>query len=136
MELCHILRFWDRAQGLLLRPFSSEEGALEGDEQPGPERQAASGKKAKKERDREKERAEKQDKHKADGGEVKSVSPEPGRGPPTGDVAEQLEGAPDAVPHIVIPVSRREYSVATEILHIGLPSTDEVQAAKAFMQCI
>lgn len=118
VQLCHILRFWDRAQGLLLCPYSSEESCQDVDE-----RQVASGKKTKKER--EKERQEK-DKHKADG-EVKSVSPEPGRVPLTGEVVEHLEGAPDPVPHIVIPVSKREHSVATETLQNGiLPSTDEV----------
>lgn len=133
VQLCHILRFWDRAQGLLLRPFNSEEGGPDADEQPGPERHAASGKKTKKER--EKERLEK-DKQKVDG-EVKSASPEPGRVPMTGEAAEQLDGAPDTVPHIVVPVSKREHSVATEMLQNGrLPSTDEVQAQQDYMPCL
>ncbi|XP_041964608.1 hydrocephalus-inducing protein homolog isoform X2 [Alosa sapidissima] len=121
-HLCHVLHFWDRAQGLLLRPFNSEEDV---DEQPGPERQAVSGKKTKKER--EKERHDK-DRLKADS-EVKSISPDPSRMPLMGDPSELLEreGAADAVPHIVIPVSGRGHSVATEVLQDGrLPSLDEV----------
>ncbi|XP_062403912.1 hydrocephalus-inducing protein homolog [Sardina pilchardus] len=122
-HLSHVLHFWDRAQGVLLRPFGSEE---EADEAPGPERQAAaSGKKTKKER--EKERHEK-DRLKADS-EVKSISPDPSRMPLVGDPSEPLEreGVADAVPHIIIPVSGRGHSVATEVLQDErLPSLDEV----------
>lgn len=128
MQLCHVLRFWDRAQGLLLRPYNAEE-VLEAEDHQCSERQAVSGKKTKKEREKEKERHEK-DRLKADG-ELKLVSPDPSRLPLTGDGADmaEKEGVADAVPQIVIPVSRREHSVAAEILQDGrLPSLDEVQA--------
>ncbi|KAL2094103.1 hypothetical protein ACEWY4_011415 [Coilia grayii] len=134
-QVSHVLRCWDRTQGLLLQPSGADELGQDVEEQPSLERPGALAKKSKKERD--KERDKERERHEKDrlraDSELKSASPDPSRVPlgVTGDGGEtgERDVVVDAVPHIVIPVSSREHSVASEILQDGrLPCLNEVYA--------
>ncbi|XP_043935458.1 hydrocephalus-inducing protein homolog [Protopterus annectens] len=63
-EVLHVLELWDRVQGVILNPSTSDGGHLDSEDQASVERHPPSGKKAR--RDREKERQEKLEREKAE----------------------------------------------------------------------
>ncbi|KAL0967855.1 hypothetical protein UPYG_G00258380 [Umbra pygmaea] len=124
-QLLHILQFWDRTQGQLLHPLFSEENLPE-PEEVARERQAPSGKKTKKER--EKEKLEKE-RIKSDCTDLKLVFPGSSQAVLTRECSEKgdSEVAPEAVPQILLHVTGREYPSGKEILESNkLPPLEEV----------
>ncbi|XP_062860193.1 hydrocephalus-inducing protein homolog [Trichomycterus rosablanca] len=120
-QIQQILQHWDRTQGHVLHPASFEEQTQESGEAHA--RQALSGKKVRKEREKETE------KHKSDKLDSKMMSPLPSQAHmlPSGISSLEKELASDLVPHICIAVNRNEGpSMADLVGKLKLPPLEEV----------
>ncbi|KAM6946364.1 hydrocephalus-inducing protein homolog [Aplochiton taeniatus] len=130
-QVVHILLHWDRVQGVLLVPLFPDEAPTEPEEVP-QERQVPSGKKTKKEREKEKQGKERLEKEKqAADADVKLPSPTPSQAGllwDGGEAGPEREGAPEAVPHVLLHVAGgREEASARELLgRSKLPPLEEV----------
>ncbi|KAJ8339700.1 hypothetical protein SKAU_G00343330 [Synaphobranchus kaupii] len=94
--LNHTLQYWDRVKGRLFMATPTEAPPQDAQD-PAPERHAPSGKKSRRERDREKEERE-------------------GATSPLGETSEgaETEAPPESVPQILLPVSGREHPSGAE----------------------
>ncbi|XP_072278793.1 hydrocephalus-inducing protein-like [Pyxicephalus adspersus] len=138
-EISHILTFWDRVQGILLPPPATEDGQHEGEEMV-PERLAPSGKKYRKDRERERqeklerEKAEKERQEKEKIGKIRNMEEE--AGPHQGPEHEGQEIREEdlkvlrtevGIPHYDLQVTRNHESMEQQILQSGtLPSVEEL----------
>ncbi|XP_073420455.1 hydrocephalus-inducing protein-like [Dendrobates tinctorius] len=132
-EILHILTFWDRVQGVLIPPTTTEDRQQEGEEQ-APERQAPSGKKYRKDRERqeklEREKAEKERMEKERLEKLRATAEEDGvHVGPEKKGQENLEvelkmGV--GVPHYELHVSGDPATIQTVLQSSFLPSVDEV----------
>ncbi|XP_075045519.1 hydrocephalus-inducing protein homolog [Mixophyes fleayi] len=140
-EILHILTFWDRVQGILIHPHAAEDGPHEVEDQ-AHERQAPSGKKYRKDRERErqerlerekteKERQEKERMEKEQLEKVKAKDDEAGphvRSEREGEaIREEDLKVEVGIPHFDLQVSGGGESSEKKILQSGiLPSAEEV----------
>ncbi|MEE6500185.1 hypothetical protein FKM82_003696, partial [Ascaphus truei] len=141
-ELLNILAFWDRQQGVVLRPPAMDDSPHEGEDQ-APERQAPSGKKYRK--DRERERQERLEREKAERERLereraekerldKLRAMEDGEGSGTvpekqgGDKSEKQETKMEVgVPHFSFQLSGPEEPSGKKVMQSGkLPSVEEI----------
>ncbi|XP_073515931.1 hydrocephalus-inducing protein homolog isoform X2 [Phyllobates terribilis] len=132
-EVLHILTFWDRVQGVLIPPTTTQDGQHEGEEQ-APERQAPSGKKYRKDRERqeklEREKAEKERAEKERLEKLRATAEEAGVhvGPEKKgqeNLEEELKMGV-GVPHYELRVSGGPDTSQTVLQSGFLPSADEV----------
>ncbi|XP_077145064.1 hydrocephalus-inducing protein homolog isoform X4 [Ranitomeya variabilis] len=132
-EILHILTFWDRVQGVLIPPTTTEDGQHEGEEQ-APERQAPSGKKYRKDRERqeklEREKAEKDRIEKERLEKLRATAEEAGVhvGPEKKgqeNLEEELKMGV-GIPHYELRVSGDPATSQTVLQSSFLPSVDEV----------
>ncbi|XP_035381538.1 hydrocephalus-inducing protein homolog [Electrophorus electricus] len=129
LHVQHVLRYWDRTQGVLLQAPSSDEPPQEPEE--AAERRAPSGKKAKKEREKEKAERERHERErlKTDAADLKLLSPATSQALVLHDGAEgsERDSAPQVIPHICVSISGKEQPGGTELLcSLKLPSLEEV----------
>lgn len=123
-QIQQMLQYWDRTRGHVHRPVSTEEQTQESGEAHA--QQAQTGKKVRK--DREKETAEKE-KHKHERLDSKLLSPLPSQGHllPSDISSLENELAADSVPHICISVNQDEEPTMDDLVgKLKLPPLEEV----------
>ncbi|XP_075181569.1 hydrocephalus-inducing protein homolog [Anomaloglossus baeobatrachus] len=135
-EILHILTFWDRVQGVLIPPATTEDGPHEGEEQAperqAPERQAPSGKKYRKDRERqEKMEREKAEKERVEKEKLRAAAEDVGvHVDPEKKGEENLEEELKigvGVPHYELRVTGEPDASQRTVLQSGfLPSVDDV----------